>query len=334
MDVLSWIRQTLQPTACDSEALIYEDMESQSGRCLPIIYQPFDAGRRAHWRDRGACWDFLLAARGQGRRVLDFGPGDGWPSLIIAPYVDEVVGVEGARRRAAVCRENAARLGLDNARFVHVAPGSPLPFEDGSFDAVTAASSLEQSVDPRATLAELLRVLRPGGRLRFHYEALGRYRGGRERDLWLWAIDGGHCRLLLYDRDLEGERAVQVGLDFALSAPALREALAGGPGELSFADVTAAGLERLRPALRDARVCTTIHPSGPTWLRWLRELGFGQALPSHSGIALAGALFEALPEEGRPADLAAVDGYLRPIVGCVVELPAPADADPPITAVK
>ena len=99
----------------------------------------------------------------------------------MAPYVAEVVGVEGAHRRVEVCRENAARLGITNAHFYYVAPGAPLPFDANSFDGAMAASSLEQSPDPRATLREIYRVLRPGARLRMYYEALGRYRGGQEQ---------------------------------------------------------------------------------------------------------------------------------------------------------
>ncbi len=40
-----------------------------------------------------------------------------------------------------------------------------LPFPDCSFDAAVSTSSLHHWGDPRATLAEILRVLRPGGRL-------------------------------------------------------------------------------------------------------------------------------------------------------------------------
>ncbi len=202
MDIFDWISRELAPRPMTTEALLYDHMDSQSGRSLPVIYQAFDPADRGHWRDRGAALDFVLSTQGEGGRVLDFGPGDGWPSLIIAPFVGEVVGVEGSHRRVDVCRENAARLGMANATFVYNEPGAPLPFDDGSFDAVVAASSVEQSPDPQATLAEFHRVLRPGGRVRLRYEALGRYRGGKEREAWLWAIDAATTRLMLYDRHI------------------------------------------------------------------------------------------------------------------------------------
>lgn len=51
---------------------------------------------RWHWSDRGSLYDFLYTTRGQGKKLLDFGSGDGWPSLLVAPFVKEVVGVVAA----------------------------------------------------------------------------------------------------------------------------------------------------------------------------------------------------------------------------------------------
>jgi len=217
MDIFDWIKVNLKPEVCTSDRFIYDDMDSQSGRSLPIIYQPFDLREKSHWQDRGALFDFLYSTRGEGKRLLDFGPGDGWPSLIVAPFVSEVVGVDGSHRRVDVCTENATRMGLANARFYYTAPGSPLPFEDDSFDGVMAASSVEQSPDPRRTLQELFRVIRPGGHLRITYEALNRYRNGQERDIWLCQTNDHQCRLILFDRTIDREVAVQYGITYDLS---------------------------------------------------------------------------------------------------------------------
>jgi SAM-dependent methyltransferase len=124
-----WIRRRLKPEVCTSCTFIYDDMASQSGEALPFIYQPFDIRRRDHWRDRGALFDFLFTAGGVEASLLDFGSGDGWPSLIVAPYARRVTGVDASTRRARVCAENAARLGLTNVGFVAVAPTRcyPLP---------------------------------------------------------------------------------------------------------------------------------------------------------------------------------------------------------------
>lgn len=335
MDLFDWIQRELAPATCTTEALIYEHMDSQSGRQLPIIYQPFDPDNPTHWRDRGAALDFVCATRAEGGRVLDFGPGDGWPSLIVAPFVGEVVGVEGALKRVAVCERNAERLGITNATCEYVEPGAPLPFEEASFDAVVAASSVEQSPDPQATLEEFYRVLRPGGRLRMVYEALNRYREGQERELWVWAINEDRTRLILYDRDIEGETAVQVGLTFAMPKAALvAEVTGGAKDEIGMADLTVDALHNLRDRLTDAGTCTTYHPSGETLVRWLTEIGFRQVFPTHNGLDVSGRLFSQLDVDRRPADLDAIDAYLRPIVEVVVDLPAPVETDPMITAVR
>jgi hypothetical protein len=65
-DVFKWLEETADPQLYDSTTFIYEDMASQSGESLPQIYQPFDANRKAHWRDRGAALDYLLSTGARG----------------------------------------------------------------------------------------------------------------------------------------------------------------------------------------------------------------------------------------------------------------------------
>jgi ubiquinone/menaquinone biosynthesis C-methylase UbiE len=313
-------------------------MESQSGYCLPVIYQPFDASDRAHWRDRGAMFDFLFSVEGEGARLLDFGPGDGWPSLIVAPFARQVIGVDGSPRRVAVCTANAARLGVTNASFLHVPPGEPLPFPDGSFDGVMAASSIEQTPDPRAALAELYRLLRPGGRLRVHYENLSAYRGGSERTLDLEVLDDSACRLTFYDRHIEEEYADMFRLDLALPLAQALELFSVDGRTPLLGKATPSLLASLRPKIQEARSCRLVHPSALTFLRWMGELGFASARTTHNGLDFAGRLFDALPPASRPQTMPGVDGLLRPLVKIVVDLEAPPRSerrwDPMITAVK
>jgi SAM-dependent methyltransferase len=332
-DVFEWLEETADPQLYDSTAFIYEDMASQSGESLPLIYQPFDASRKAHWRDRGAALDYLLSTGARGGRVLDFGPGDGWPSLIIAPQVAEVVGVDGSPRRVQVCTGNAARLGISNVTFQAVPPGQPLPFAAGSFDAVVAASSVEQTPDPYQTLTELYRVLRPGGRLRLSYEALSGYQGGAETAVWLLGIDEQTSRLILFDRQIGRERVVQYGLTFRLAKIDLLQKLTSAD-RLRISDVTVAGLQPLTGALLDVRKCVTSHPSGPTLVAWLRQISFSEIWPSHNGLDAAAHLFEQTPADKRPQTITAVDAYLEPFVKMAIRLAAPLEMDPMITAVR
>lgn len=95
------------------------------------------------------------------RRVLDVGCGDGrLASLYAAP---EVVCLDGSE--AAV--EAARARGLD----ARLGDAQALPFEDGSFDVVTASHMLYHVPDRGRALDEFVRVLRPGGRFAGIYNA-------------------------------------------------------------------------------------------------------------------------------------------------------------------
>jgi ubiquinone/menaquinone biosynthesis C-methylase UbiE len=338
MDLIAWIEKNLKPKDCNSEAFFYDEMESQSGFCLPVIYQPFDAKTGWHWGERGSIYDFLYAVEGEGKKLLDFGPGDGWPSLLVAPFAREVVGVDGSRKRVDVCTQNAARLGIRNARFVHYEPGSRLPFPDESFDGVMAASSIEQTPDPRATLNELFRVLRPGGRLRISYEGLNRYQGEQENTADLDAAGEQSTWLTLYARDLAREQAQMAKVKFAMAEQDVLRAFSPGKEGIEKS-IEPARLEELREQIVEARTCRLHHPSGKTYCQWLKEIGFSEAIATHSGAWFARMLYDQTAEEARPGSLEEVDALLRPLVKIVVQMRAPFDmsgyaADPPITAIK
>jgi SAM-dependent methyltransferase len=336
-DAVDWIVANLELRPTNAAEFWYDRMESQSGWGLPIVHQPFDGRVDGHFVARGAILDYAIVA-GPGR-VLDFGPGDGWPSLLIAPLVDEVVGVDGSRRRVEVCRENADRLGIGNTHFVHVPPGQSLPFDDASFAGVTAASSIEQTPDPTATLKELHRILRPGGRLRMGYESLGYYADGREREIAVGDPGEYPMRILIFDRHIEEEYVQHYGLLLDLERAEVEELLSAGGRKPSYAGLTPAVLRGLSGHLADAVTYTTQHPSCRTLLRWLGEVGFQAARPTHDGGWFARRLFQRLPEACRSREMGDVDRLLRPLVEVVVTMEAPNRAirngwEPMITALK
>ena len=323
---IRWMLDNLDMRESSSMDFIFDHMESQSGKGLSVIYLPFDARKRGHFVDRGQILDYALHA--DGGRVLDFGPGDGWPSLLMAPMVKEVVGVEGSRKRTDVCAANAERLGLANVSFVQVEPGGPLPFEDESFDAAAAASSIEQTPDPKATLRELHRILRPHGQLRMHYESLSFYANGRERELGgLW-IDEQRARLVVYDRHMDEGFVNHFGMATDLSADEVRALFTGHGQKVSMGGLTPEVLRGLAPHVIDAARWTTQHPSCPTWLAWLEEVGFREARPTYDGGWFAGRVFDGLSPSEIPRDIEAVDEYLRPLVEIVRTMEAPQTAPP------
>lgn len=340
---LEWVRQRLHPQRCASAEFIYNLMDSQSGYGLPVVYQPFDPQHRGHLVDRGRILDYYCSIGGG--RLLDFGPGDGWPSLPLAPLAEHVTGVDAAPRRVEICRANAARLGLDNTSFVHAPPGARLPFDDASFDGAAAASSVEQTPDPLATLRELARVLKPGGRLRLCYEGLEQYRGGREREWLLLPADAGSTHLLLFDRHLEAECADQYRIDLALPAARAQQLVAAASGLTPPAAIlhsagkeqlvlSPVGLRELAQYITGAAHCRTRHPGGRAMVELLERAGFSRVLATHNGGDYADGFFADMPPELLPRSLAEADSMLIRAVRIVCHLPAPIAADPQLTAVK
>ena len=168
--IFEWIQRTCRPEKADSAELRFERMDSQSDESLPEVYQPLDHHNPSHWHHRGMIWDYVLAM-GDAERVLDVGPGDGWPSLLLAPHFKEIVGIEPGANRVEVCKANAQKVRTRKAHFEQMS-ACKMEFKSNSFDGVVAATSVEQTPNPNVALREIHRVLKPGGVFRMTYEAL------------------------------------------------------------------------------------------------------------------------------------------------------------------
>jgi SAM-dependent methyltransferase len=97
------------------------------------------------------------------RTVLDVGCQDGRPSLYLAQYVPEVVGIDVDRVSLERARRAAREGRRSNVRF-ELADAQDLPYADGVFDGVSfGAAFAYPGTDARKELEEIRRVLRPGG---------------------------------------------------------------------------------------------------------------------------------------------------------------------------
>lgn len=102
-----------------------------------------------------------LAGEVDGRRILDAGCGAGAVSAALRDRGATVAGFDRSTKMVELARQ---RLGDDaDLRVADIA--SPLPYPDAAFDDVIAALVLHYLEDWTAPLAELRRVLKPGGRL-------------------------------------------------------------------------------------------------------------------------------------------------------------------------
>jgi arsenite methyltransferase len=103
----------------------------------------------------------------QGERVLDLGSGGGIDVLLSARRVGPagfVYGVDMTDDMLSLARKNAAKAGAENVEFLK-GQIEDLPLPDASVDVVISNCVINLSTDKPAVLAEMVRVLAPGGRI-------------------------------------------------------------------------------------------------------------------------------------------------------------------------
>ncbi len=159
-------------------------------------------------------------------RIIELGAGSGANFAHYPASVDAVVAVEPE----PYLREQAQRASARAPVSVSVEAGdaSRLPGEAGSFDSGIAALVLCTVPDQQLALAELFRVIRPGGELRFYEHVVARpareARMQRLADATFWPRIAGGCHLAR-DTTSEIERAgfiIETSERFAFSpAPLL-----------------------------------------------------------------------------------------------------------------
>lgn len=96
-------------------------------------------------------------------RVLDLGCGPGHTALALAPGAAEVVGVDMTPAMLEQARALATARGVPHARFEQ-ADVANLPFDGASFEVVSSRFSAHHYAEPARVIAEVARVLVPGGR--------------------------------------------------------------------------------------------------------------------------------------------------------------------------
>ena len=142
--------------------------------CKPPVVKPLDSlvDAYARWRTSqlGRITDALeqdlileLIGTVDGKQVLDVGCGDGVLSFELARQGAKVTGLDADPTMIAAARKR----GEADRASVRLVEGRAerLPFADASYDIVVAVTVLCFVPDAKAAVAEMARVLRPGGRL-------------------------------------------------------------------------------------------------------------------------------------------------------------------------
>ncbi|MCC6864480.1 MAG: methyltransferase domain-containing protein [Rhodobacteraceae bacterium] len=99
-----------------------------------------------------------------GGRVLEVGVGTG---LALPQYGQgvEVIGIDASAQMLEKAQGKVAELGLRHVKALREMDAREMEFADGSFDAVAAMHIMSVVPEPERVMAEMVRVLRPGGAL-------------------------------------------------------------------------------------------------------------------------------------------------------------------------
>ena len=156
---------------------------AQLARYYPSEYYGGGTGRfppsierlqRSLYRRRATAVEAMLGRKGS---ILDIGCG---PGFLLREFRDrgwEVHGTEFSVQSAAHARD-VLQLPIS------VGDVNNLKFQDGNFDAVVMWHVLEHMIDPQATVAQVARLLRPGGTFLCAVPNLGSAEAHFARDKW------------------------------------------------------------------------------------------------------------------------------------------------------
>jgi demethylmenaquinone methyltransferase / 2-methoxy-6-polyprenyl-1,4-benzoquinol methylase len=148
--------------AATEQETLARDLFAPLGPTYDRYARLLSLGQDPRWRT------FLVSRIGAGPadRVLDVATGTAAVAIELADaYRCDVVGLDQSPEMLAAGRQRVAAAGLgDRIRLVE-GTAERLPFDDASFEALTFTYLLRYVEEPGQTLAELARVVRPGGTL-------------------------------------------------------------------------------------------------------------------------------------------------------------------------
>jgi phosphoethanolamine N-methyltransferase len=183
-----------------------------------------------------------------GRSVLDIGCGVGGIDFLLVERFGAgyVTGIDVEDTVLATARERAKAKGLDTRTgFAKVAPG-PLPFAPSTFDVVFSKDAIVHIPDKAALMADVFRVLKPGGRF--------------VASDWLIGHDGSPSPEMAAYIKAEG-------LDFGMASPARYRAAMEQAG---FADIE---LVNRNPWYRDVARTEAAAMKGEHYAGAVKQLG-------------------------------------------------------------
>lgn len=148
--------------------LEYYEKYSTLEQPVEVNFDPINGTSKRPWN---SYWHFIGAIqqnfRSDGQRLLDFGCGTGFYSVIFARIGYDVFGFDISPNNIAIANGYAEKYGLTDKCSFSVGTAETLNYPDEYFDVVSGINILHH-VDIGNSIAECMRVLKPGGMALFH----------------------------------------------------------------------------------------------------------------------------------------------------------------------
>ncbi|HEX4720017.1 MAG TPA: bifunctional demethylmenaquinone methyltransferase/2-methoxy-6-polyprenyl-1,4-benzoquinol methylase UbiE [Thermoleophilaceae bacterium] len=132
-----------------------EAMFDRIASVYDLMNSVMTAGMHQRWRERAVD----LASVAEGSRALDVATGTGDLAIALRDRGAEVVGVDFAEKMLAIARQKAPQIDFRAGNAL------ALEFDDDEFDAATVGFGARNFDDLDRGIAEMVRVVRPGGRV-------------------------------------------------------------------------------------------------------------------------------------------------------------------------
>ncbi len=110
---------------------------------------------------------FSLGKIEKGEKILDVGCGAGVDTILAAEKAGpegEATGIDIVPEMIEKAESNRKMVDTDNVKFINTS-GEKLPFSDDTFDVVISNGVINLIPDKKTAMTEIIRVLKPGGRL-------------------------------------------------------------------------------------------------------------------------------------------------------------------------
>src|SRR6185436_14989366 len=148
-------------------ATVLDEVDAPFGAGVYEVGETDELPEEAVLASLGCGNPLAVAELRQGERVLDLGSGGGIDVLLSARRVGPTgfaYGLDMTDEMLTLARANAVKAGAANVEFLK-GQIEDIPLPDASIDVVISNCVINLSTDKPAVLAEMFRVLTPGGRL-------------------------------------------------------------------------------------------------------------------------------------------------------------------------